>query len=87
MANNNNRSVPSKKVFTLSLSEKGIEEELCLIFDSQIYPECEQDHSFKNSFESVRTSIDDFLAYLGNRVSKDIPIVEVNTQKKVLTKR
>jgi hypothetical protein len=69
MIDNNNRSVPAKKDYTLSLSEKEIEKQLSLIFDPQICLECGQDHSFKNSFEDVRTSIDDFLKYSGNRIS------------------
>ena len=61
----NNRSDPAKKGYTLALSEK----ELSLIFEPQICLECGQDHSFKNSFEDVKTSIDDFPKYIGNRIS------------------
>jgi len=73
--NNNNRSVPAKKDYTLSLSGKEIAKQLSLIFDPQICPECGQDHSFKYSFEDVETSIDDFLAYLENRISIAVPIM------------
>jgi hypothetical protein len=60
----------------INLSEEEIEKEQSLIFDPQICSDCRQDHSFKNSFESVRTSIDDFPEYLRNRVSGiAIPIV------------
>jgi hypothetical protein len=75
MIDNNNRSVPAKKGYTLSLSKKEIEKELSLIFDPQICPECGQDHSFKYSFEDVETSIDDFLAYLENRISIAVHIM------------
>jgi hypothetical protein len=90
MTDNSNRSDPAKKDYTLSLSEKEIENELSLIFDPQICAECGHDHSFKNSFDDVETSIDDFLAYHRNRISIVIPIVEgwnlANTQKKAVTK-
>jgi len=66
--NNNNRSVPAKKDYTLSLSEEEIEKELSLIFDPKICLECGQDHSFKNGFENVKTSIDDFQVYFENRI-------------------
>jgi hypothetical protein len=69
MTDNNNRSDPAKKCYTLSLFDKEIEKELSLIFDPQVCPDCDQDHSFKNSFEDVRTSIDDFPVYLRNRIS------------------
>jgi hypothetical protein len=69
MIDNNNRSVPAKKDYTLSLSEKEIEKQLSLIFDPQICLECGQDHSFKNSFENIRTSLDNFLEYFTNNVS------------------
>ena len=75
MTDNNNRSDPAKKGYTLSLSEKEIENELSLIFDPQICPDCGQDHSFKNSFESVRTSIDDFLECLSRVSGIAIPVV------------
>jgi hypothetical protein len=72
MTDNSNRSDPAKKVYTLPLSEKEIEKELSLIFDSHLV----SDHSFKSSSETVRTSIDDFPEYLRNRVSGiAIPIV------------
>jgi hypothetical protein len=87
----NNRSDPAKKDYTLSLSEKEIENQLSLIFDPQICPECGQDHSFKNDFEDVKTSIDDFPVYLRNRISIAIPIVErgnlANTLKKDVIKK
>jgi hypothetical protein len=79
----NNRSDPGKKDYTLSLSEEEIEKELSLIFDPQICLECGQDHSFKNNFEDVETSIDDFLACLENRIAITIPIEDANTSKKV----
>jgi hypothetical protein len=66
----NNRAVPAKK---------DIEKQLSLIFDPQICPKCRQDHSFKNNFEDVETSIDDFLAYLENRISITIPIADACT--------
>jgi hypothetical protein len=69
MADNDNRSDPAKKGYTLSISEKEVENELSLIFDPQICPECGQDHSFKNSFEDVKTSIDYFLKYLTHNIS------------------
>jgi hypothetical protein len=68
MTDNNNRSDPAKKGYTLSLSEKEIKNELSLIFDPHICAECGQDHGFKNSFENVKTSIDDFPVYLRNRI-------------------
>jgi hypothetical protein len=64
-----NKPKEAKKGYTLSLSKEEIEKELSLIFDPQICPECRQDHNFKNSFEDVRTSIDDFLKYSRNRIS------------------
>jgi hypothetical protein len=78
MFGNNIRSNPAKKGSALSLSEKEIENELSLIFDSQICAECGNDHSFKNSFQDVETSIDDLPAYLRNRISIAIPIVGGN---------
>ena len=92
MTDNNNRSDPVKKGYTLSLYEKEIEKQLSLIFDPQICPECGQDHSFKNSFEGVKTSIDDFPVYLGNKISGiAISIVEggnlANTRKKGVIKK
>ena len=69
MTDNSNRSDPAKKVYTLSLSEKEIENELSLIFDSHICAGCGQDHSFKNSFEDVKISIDNFLKYFKNDIS------------------
>ena len=79
MTDNNNRSGPATKGYTLSLSEEEIEKQLSLIFEPQICPECGQDHSFKNSFEGVKTSIDDFPVYLRNRISGiAIPIVGGN---------
>ena len=92
MTDNSNRSDPAKKDYTLSLSEKEIENQLSLIFDPQICPECGQDHSFKNGFEDVKTSIDDFPVYLRNRISGiAISIVEggnlANTRKKVVIKK
>jgi hypothetical protein len=77
---NSNRSVPAKKVYTLPLSEEEIDKQLSLIFNSQICAECGHDHSFKNSFEGVRTSIDDFLDCIRNRIF--MPIVEANAPKK-----
>jgi hypothetical protein len=69
MADNDNRSDPAKKGYTLSLSKKEIENELSSIFDPQICAKCRHDHSFKNSFENVETSIDDFLKYFTSSVS------------------
>jgi hypothetical protein len=69
MFGNSIRSDPSKKDYTLSISEKEIENELSLIFDPQICAECRHDHSFKNSFQDAETSIDDFPSYLRNRIS------------------
>jgi hypothetical protein len=69
MIDNNNRAVPAKKYYTLFLSEEEIEKELSLIFDPQICQECGHDHSFKNNFEDIKTSIDDFTAYHRNRIS------------------
>jgi hypothetical protein len=67
MVDNNIRSDPTKKDYTLSLPEKEIEKEPSLIFDPQICPECGHDHSFKNGLENVKTSIDYFLKWIGNR--------------------
>jgi hypothetical protein len=67
MFGNNNKKDLVKKCFTLS--EKEIERELFLIFEPQICLECGQDHSFKNGFEDVKTSIDDFLKYFTSSVS------------------
>jgi hypothetical protein len=64
----NNRSDPAKRGYTLSLSEEAIEKQLSLIFDPQICAECGHDHSFKNSSIDVKTSIDDFPAYLRSRI-------------------
>jgi hypothetical protein len=83
MTDNSNRSDPSKKDYTLSLCEEEIEK-VSLIFDFQICTEG-IDHSFKNSFEDVRTSIDDFLDCIRNRIF--IPIVEANTPKKSTVKK
>jgi hypothetical protein len=85
----NNRSVPAKKDYTLSLSEKEIEKQLSLTFDPQICLECGQDHSFKNNFKDVETSIDDFLAHLGNRISITIPIAytDAGTSKEAVIKK
>ena len=69
MADNNIRSYPIKKDYTLSLPEKEIEKELSIIFDPQICLECGQDHSFRNSFENEGTSLDNFLKYFTNNVS------------------
>ena len=69
MADNDNRSDPAKKGYTLSISEEEIEKQLSIIFDSQICAECGHDHSFKNSFEDVKTSIDYLPAYLRHRIS------------------
>jgi len=66
MTDNNNRSGPAKKSYTLSLSEEEIEKQLSLIFDPQICPECGQDHSFKSSFQDVKTSIEDFSLFQCN---------------------
>jgi hypothetical protein len=91
MFDNSTRSDPAKKGYTLSISKEEIERQLSLVFDSQICAECEHDHSFKNSFQDVKTSIDDFLAYLRNRISITIPIEEgwdlANTQKKAISKK
>jgi hypothetical protein len=87
MADNNNRSDPAKKCNTLSISEEEIEKQLSIIFDSQICAECGQDHSFKNSFEDVKTSIDDIAAYLRNRTTISISVVETNTPKRVVIKK
>jgi hypothetical protein len=87
MIDNNNRSVPAIKDYTLTLSEKEIEKQLSLIFDPQICTECGQDHSFKNNFEKVRTSVDDFPSYLGNRISIAEPIVDTNAPKKLVIKK
>jgi hypothetical protein len=85
MTDNSNRSDPGKKDYTLSLFEEEIEKQLSLIFDSQICAECGHNHSFKNSFEDVKTSIDDFLDCIRNRIF--IPIVEANTPKKSTIKK
>ena len=69
MADNNIRSDPAKKCYTLSISEEEIEKQLSKIFDSQICAMCRHDHSFKNSFENVETSINDFLKYFTSSVS------------------
>jgi hypothetical protein len=69
MTDNSNRSDPAKKVYTLSLSGKETETELSLIFDRHTCAECEQDHSFKNSFPALETSIDYLPAYLRHRIS------------------
>ena len=87
-----NKPKQAQKGYTGSLSEEEIEKELSLIFDPQICPECGQDHSFKNSFEDVKTSIDNFPVYLRNRISGiAISIVEggnlANTRKKVVIKK
>lgn len=91
MTDNSNRTDPTKKDYTLSLSDEEIEKELSLIFDPQICAECGHDHSFKNSFEDVKTSIDDFPAYLRNGISIAIPIVEggnlANTRKEVTSRK
>jgi hypothetical protein len=90
MTDKNNRSDPTKKGYTLSLSEEEIEKQLSLIFDPQICPDCGQDHSFKNSFEDVRTSIDDFPAYLRNRISIAIPAEGgnlANTRKEAIRRK
>jgi hypothetical protein len=84
MFGNNKISDPGKIDYTLSLSEKKIEKELSLIFDHQICTECGQDHSFKNSFEHERTSIDDFPSYLTYRISIAVPIAEANAPRKVV---
>jgi len=69
MTDNNNRSGPAKKGYTLSLSKGEIEKQLSLIFEPQICSECGQDHSFKNTFEDVKLNIADFPKYFGNRHS------------------
>lgn len=46
---------------SIVVTEEEIKKELGIVFDSQICRECEQDHSFKNNFENVKTSMDDFL--------------------------
>ena len=69
MADNDNRSDPAKKGYTLSISEEEIEKQLSIIFDSQICAECGHDHSFKNSFQDVETSMDYLPAYLRHRIS------------------
>ena len=77
MFGNNNKPKQAKKGYTLS--EEEIEKQLSLIFDPQICPECGQDHSFKNSFQDVKTSIEDFSFYLRNRIlRRTIPIVGGN---------
>jgi hypothetical protein len=88
MFGNNNKKDPVKKNFTLS--EKEIEKELSLIFDPQICTECGHDHSFKNSFEDVKTSMDNFPAYLRNRISIAIPVEGgnlANTRKEVIRRK
>jgi hypothetical protein len=90
MFGNNKRSDPAKKGYTLSLSEDAIERQLSLIFDSQICAECGHDHSFKNSFEGVKTSMDNFPAYLRNRISIAIPAEGdnlANTRKEVIRRK
>jgi hypothetical protein len=87
MADNNIRSDPAKKCYTLSISEEEIEKQLSIVFDSQICSECGHDHSFKNSFEDVKTSIDDIAAYLRNRTTISISVVEANTPKRVVIKK
>jgi hypothetical protein len=69
MADNNIRSDPAKKCYTLSISEEEIEKQLSIIFDSQICAECGQDRSFKNSFQDVETSIDYLPAYPRHQTS------------------
>jgi hypothetical protein len=56
-----NNPYHAKKDYTGSLSEEEVEQELSLVYDSQICPQCKKDHSFKNIFDNVITSIDDFL--------------------------
>jgi hypothetical protein len=87
MIDNNNRSDPGKKDYTISLSEKETEKQLSLIFDPHICLECGQDHSFKNNFEDVETSIDDFLAYL--KIESQYPyLLQMPIhQKKVVIKK
>ncbi|HEX2305921.1 MAG TPA: hypothetical protein VHH33_06505 [Nitrososphaeraceae archaeon] len=88
MLGNNNKRDKVKKCFTLS--EKEIENELSLIFEPQICTECGQDHSFKNSFEDVKTSMDNFPAYLRNRISIAIPADGgnlANTRKEVIRRK
>jgi hypothetical protein len=75
MTDNSNRSDPTKKDYTLS-SEKEIENELSLFFDSQKCAECGHYHGFKNSFEDVRTSMYYLPAHLIHRISIAISIVE-----------
>jgi hypothetical protein len=84
MTDNNNRSDPAKKDCTLSEEEI---EQLALTFDPQICSECGHVHSFKNSFEDVKTSIDDIAAYLRNRTTISISVVEANTPKRVVIKK
>jgi hypothetical protein len=60
MTDNSNRSDPAKKVYTLPLSEKEIENELSLIFDPQICAECRQEkyaslNSCISKFEDTTT--------------------------------
>jgi hypothetical protein len=69
MFGNTNKSDPAKKGYTLSLSKKEIEKQLSLIFDPRICLGCGQDHGFKNSFENVGTSLDNFLKYFTNNIS------------------
>jgi hypothetical protein len=87
MTDNSNRSDPAKKCYTLSISEVEIEKQLSIIFDSKICSECAHDHSFKNSFENVKTSTDDIAAYLRNRTTISISVVEANTPKRVVIKK
>jgi hypothetical protein len=87
MADISNRSDPAKKCYTLSISEEEIERQISIIFGSQICSECGQDHSFKNSFESVRTSIDYLSTNFRNRISMEIPSVEAKTPKESVIKK
>jgi hypothetical protein len=79
ITDNSNKLDPFKKGNSLPLSEKEIKNELSLIFDSHICAECGHDHSFKNNFEDVKTSVDDFL-YRRNSISIAIPIVGGNLE-------
>lgn len=69
MFGNSIRSDPAKKDYTLSITEKEIGKELSLAFESKICLECRQDRSLKNTFKDIETRIDDFLAYLRNKIS------------------
>jgi hypothetical protein len=66
--------LPSNE-FVINISDirqpirKEIENQLSLIFDPQTCLECRQDHSFKNGFERVKRSIDDFLKYFTSSTS------------------